>query len=113
DHLGIIVNSVLTGIALLIVFVFLYKPFYYSRLIFVFAGASITMLLGAWRLTEAGVRHWRWAHGIGRERVLVVGGSGLGRQVMSGIASSPGLGYTLVGYIDDRPTFTSAREMRV
>jgi exopolysaccharide biosynthesis polyprenyl glycosylphosphotransferase len=101
DQLGIIVNVVLTGIALLIVFVFLYRPFYFSRLIFAFAGANIILLLSLFRLLIAGVRHWRWSRGIGRERVLVVGGTGLGEQVMNGIAASPGLGYTLAGYLDD------------
>lgn len=113
DQLGIIFNSLVTGLALLIIFVFLYKPFYYSRLIFAFAAVSIFILLGGWRLLLAGSRHWRWSHGIGQDRVLVVGGTGLGQQVMSGIASSPGLGYTLVGYVDDRPIVEQGRATRV
>jgi exopolysaccharide biosynthesis polyprenyl glycosylphosphotransferase len=113
DQLGIIVGSTLTGMALLIVFVFLYKPFYYSRLIFVFAGVAIITLLSSWRLIAAGFRHWQWSRGIGRERVLVVGGTGLGQQVMSGIASSPGLGYTLAGYVDDRPIVEGDRATRI
>ncbi len=113
EQIGIIVSSTLTGIALLIVFVFLYKPFYYSRLIFVFAGATVIVLLSSWRLLRAGVQHWRWSRGIGQERVLVVGGTGLGQQVMSGIASSPGLGYTLAGYIDDTPIVENGRLTRV
>jgi exopolysaccharide biosynthesis polyprenyl glycosylphosphotransferase len=113
DQLGIILNVVLTGIALLIVVVFLYRPFYYSRLIFAFAGANIIILLSLIRLLIAGVRHWRWTHGIGRERVLVVGGTGLGQQVMNGIAASPGLGYTLAGYLDDRPIVNGDRDPQI
>jgi exopolysaccharide biosynthesis polyprenyl glycosylphosphotransferase len=113
DQLGIIAGSLLVGLALLIVFVFLYKPFFYSRLIFIFAGVSIFTLLSSWRIAAAGVRHWQWSRGIGRERLLVVGGSGLGQQVMSGIASSPGLGYTLVGYLDDRAILDAGRETRI
>jgi exopolysaccharide biosynthesis polyprenyl glycosylphosphotransferase len=113
DQLGIIASSLLVGLALLIVFVFLYKPFFYSRLIFVLAGVSIFALLASWRLIYAGVLHWQWSRGIGRERVLVVGGTGLGQQVMSGIASSPGLGYSLVGYVDDRPVVEQGRTARV
>ncbi len=113
DQIGTIVSSTLTGIALLIVFVFLYKPFYYSRLIFVFAGAAIVVLLSTWRLLAAGFRHWQWSRGIGRERVLVVGGTGLGQEVMSGIAASPGLGYSLVGYIDDRAMMENSPATRV
>jgi exopolysaccharide biosynthesis polyprenyl glycosylphosphotransferase len=113
DQLGIIANNLLVGLALLIVFVFLYKPFFYSRLIFVFAGVSIFALLASWRLLYAGILHWQWSHGIGRERVLVVGGTGLGQEVMGGIASSPGLGYTLVGYVADRPMVEHGRAARV
>lgn len=113
DQLMIIVNVVLTGIALLIVVVFLYRPFYFSRLIFAFAGANIIVLLSLVRLIIAGVRHWRWTHGIGRERVLVVGGTGLGQQVMNGIAASPGLGYTLAGYLDDRPIVNGGRDPQI
>jgi exopolysaccharide biosynthesis polyprenyl glycosylphosphotransferase len=109
DQIGIIVGSTVTGIALLIVFVFLYKPFYYSRLIFAFAGATIVVLLVSWRLLRAGVQHWQWSHGIGQERVLVVGGTGLGQEVMGGLAASPGLGYTLAGYLDDRPIVEHGR----
>ena len=49
-----------------------------------------------------GVRRWRWARGLGRERVLVVGGTGLGRQVMDSIVAQTFLGYSLVGYLEDR-----------
>lgn len=101
DYAGIILNSTLTGIAILIVFVFLYRPFFYSRLIFAFAGLTIVVLLCLWRAMLLGTRHWCWTHDIGHERVLVVGGNGLGYQVMNGIAAQPHLGYQLVGYLDD------------
>jgi exopolysaccharide biosynthesis polyprenyl glycosylphosphotransferase len=113
DQLGIISSSMLIGIALLIILVFLYKPFYYSRLIFAFAGVTIIALLGMWRVAAAGVRHWQWSRGIGQERVLVIGATGLGQQVMNGIASSPGLGYTLVGYLDDRPVVQGEQAPRI
>ncbi len=110
DYAGIILSSTLTGIALLIVVVFLYRPFYYSRLIFAFAGLNIVVLLCVWRMLLLGLRHWRWAQGIGLERVLVVGGRGLGQQVMNGIAVQPGLGYHLIGYLEDRPMPQNGRE---
>jgi exopolysaccharide biosynthesis polyprenyl glycosylphosphotransferase len=49
-----------------------------------------------------GVRRWRWTRGLGRERVLVIGGTGLGRQVMDGIVAQTFLGYSLAGYLEDR-----------
>src|SRR5512145_2159190 len=49
DHASIIVSSTITGIALLVLVVFVYKPFFYSRLIFAFAWFSINILLCLWR----------------------------------------------------------------
>jgi exopolysaccharide biosynthesis polyprenyl glycosylphosphotransferase len=47
--------------------------------------------------------------------VLVVGGTGLGQQVMNGLAASPGLGYALVGYLNDQPMpmMTNGRAPRI
>ncbi|HWQ13824.1 MAG TPA: sugar transferase [Roseiflexaceae bacterium] len=103
DHTGIIISSTTGAIALLIVVVFIFRPFYYSRLIFAFAWIVIILLLCAWRALLISVRRWRWTRGIGRERILVVGGTGLGRHVMEGIVAHPFLGYALAGYLDDRP----------
>ncbi len=102
DYASIIVSSILIGIALLIVVVFLYRPFFYSRLIFAFAGFNIIVLLCLWRMLLLTVRQWCWDHGIGQERVLVVGGRGLGQKVMLGIKSQTHMGYHLVGYLEDQ-----------
>lgn len=109
DYGSIILSSVLTGIAFLIVLVFLYRPFYYSRLIFAFAGFNIVVLLMLWRTFLIMARRWAWSRGIGLERVLVIGGNGLGHQVMDAIAAQPGQGYHLVGYLHDRPATTTER----
>ncbi|MCG8353373.1 MAG: sugar transferase [Chloroflexales bacterium] len=113
DYAGIILSSTLTGIALLIVVVFFYRPFYFSRLIFAFAGVNIVILLCLLRILLLGIRHWRWSKGIGQERILVIGGKGLGQQVMNGIAAQPGLGYHLVGYLDDHPISSNGRIGRI
>ncbi|NJP04235.1 MAG: sugar transferase [Chloroflexaceae bacterium] len=106
DYASIILSSTLTGIALLIVFVFLYRPFFYSRLIFAFAGINIIVLLCLWRGVLVAIRHWCWSQGIGQEQVLVVGGNGLGQQVMNGLFAQPHQGYRLVGYLEDKPSPT-------
>ncbi|MEN9936083.1 MAG: hypothetical protein RLZZ387_2662 [Chloroflexota bacterium] len=102
DHAGIILSSVTTATALLIVVVFIYRPFYYSRLIFAFAWCTVTLLLCSWRAVLIIVQRWRWTRGFGQERILVVGGTGLARHVMEGIVAHPFLGYALAGYLDDR-----------
>ncbi|HMO55844.1 MAG TPA: sugar transferase [Roseiflexaceae bacterium] len=102
DHMGIIISSTTVGIAILIVFVFLYRPFFYSRLIFGFAWCTIITLMALWRALLIGTRRWRWLRGHGRERILVVGGTGLARFVMEGIVAQPDMGFELAGYLDDR-----------
>ncbi len=112
DHASIIVGSTTTGIAILIVVVFLYKPSeFYSRLIFAFAWGTIIVLLAGWRAALIGIRRWRWVRGIDRERVLVVGNTGLGREVMESLVAQPDLGYALVGFLDDREQAPNRRTM--
>lgn len=102
DHVGIIMSSVTSGVALLIVIVFLQTSSqFYSRLIFGFAWATIIVLLSLWRMVYIWTQRWRWAQGVGREPVLVVGGKGLGRSVMESIVAHPFLGYHLVGFLED------------
>ncbi len=103
DYAGVFLSSTTTGIAVLIVVVFLYAPSaYYSRLIFAFAWGVIVLLLCVWRGLVVGVRRWQWSRGVGCEQVLVVGGTGLGRSVMEGIVAQPFHGFALVGYLEDR-----------
>jgi exopolysaccharide biosynthesis polyprenyl glycosylphosphotransferase len=106
-QIGIIVSSVTTAVALTIVVTFFSSPDFYSRFIFLLAWASTIVLLGTGRLLVTWYRHRRWAGGQDLERVLVVGGTGLGRQVMRNLRRSRSLGYHLVGYVheprDDDP----------
>jgi exopolysaccharide biosynthesis polyprenyl glycosylphosphotransferase len=100
DYAGTIASSTTTGIAFVVLLTVIQRPLY-SRLIYAFAWGMIILLLCASRGLLIGLRRWRWARGIGCERVLVVGGTGLGRQVMEGIVAQPYLGYALVGYVED------------
>jgi exopolysaccharide biosynthesis polyprenyl glycosylphosphotransferase len=104
QYAAIIASSTITGVAALIVAVFIYRQTeFYSRLIFAFAWVTIVVFLLLTRVAVVEIRRLLWVRGIARERVLVVGGSGLGRGVMDRVVAQPFLGYTLVGYLDDRP----------
>jgi exopolysaccharide biosynthesis polyprenyl glycosylphosphotransferase len=100
DYAGKIVSSTTTGVALVVLLAIIQRPLY-SRLIWALAWGAIVVLLCAWRGLLVSLRRWRWVHGQGRERVLVIGGTGLGRQVMESIVAQPYLGYALVGYLED------------
>lgn len=111
DHAGIIIGGTTTGVAILIVLLFIITPYqFYSRLIYAFAWFTIIVLLCAWRGLQVELQRWRWTRGYGRERVLVVGGTGLGRDIMEGVVAQPFLGYALVGYLDDRAPAPTARK---
>lgn len=113
DQAGIIVSSTTTGIAVLIVGVFIYRATeFYSRLIFAFAWVAIVLLLCAYRGVLLELRRWLWMRNVGREQVLVVGNSGLGRGVMESIVARPFLGYALAGYLDDHAPPSSNRPVR-
>jgi exopolysaccharide biosynthesis polyprenyl glycosylphosphotransferase len=100
DYAGPIISGTTTSIAIVVLWAVVQRPLY-SRLVFAFAWGAIILLLLFSRSALIGVRRWRWRHGMGREQVLVVGGTGLGRQVMDGIVGQMFLGYSLVGYLED------------
>lgn len=101
DHLGPIISATTTGVALVVLVTIIQRPLY-SRLLFAFAWGTTILCIGISRVAVVNIRRWRWARGVGRERVLVIGGTGLGRQVMDGIVAQTFLGYSLVGYLEDR-----------
>ena len=101
DELGNLTWGTLIGIAVMIVGVFYFRPFGYSRLIFVYAWLAIVGVLATSRAVERAVRgYWR-RKGIGLTRVLVVGTGSVGRTIVRNIVAQPELGYQVVGLVDD------------
>lgn len=100
SYFGRIVNCTTLAIAFVVLVAIVQRPLY-SRLIYAFAWFTIILLMCLWRCLLVSIQRWQWVRGIGRERVLVVGGTGLGRQVMEAIVAQPHLGYALIGYLDD------------
>jgi hypothetical protein len=101
-----------TGIIVMVfIIVFFFRPYLYSRLIFFYAGVLITVLLSVSRLVQRLVRTYLRRRGLGVDRLLIVGAGEVGRTVMRNIVAHPGLGYQIVGFVDDDPdkaTMTSA-----
>lgn len=108
DYAGPIISATTSGIALVVLIMIVQRPIY-SRLIFGFAWVWTIVLLLLSRAFLVNLRRLRWTRGIGRERVLVIGGTGLGRQVMDGIVAQTFLGYSLVGYLEDRDPLPNER----
>ena len=99
-----VLTSTATGIILTVfVIVFFFRPFLYSRLIFFYAGVLITLFLGLSRIVQRIVRSHLRRKGLGVDRLLIVGAGEIGRTVMRNIVAHPGLGYHIVGFVDDDP----------
>jgi len=98
-----LLRGTITGTAAMMLIVFLYRPFFYSRLIFAYAAVFIFILLSANRLLEDLIRERLRRRGIGVRRVLIVGAGETGRTVMRNLMAQPDLGYDVVGFVDDAP----------
>lgn len=103
DEFYLVVRGSVTGIATMIVFVFLVTPSYYSRLIFGYTGLVVCLLLGASRALERAIVAHRRKLGIGVRRVLIVGAGEIARSIMRTVVARPELGYQIIGFLDDDP----------
>lgn len=103
DEAYAILNGTATGIVFMVFIAYIYRPLSYSRLIFLYVGAFIVLLLSLSRLGKT----WLWDHlrrkGIGVDRILIVGAGEIGRTLMRHIVAQPQLGYRAVGFVDDDP----------
>jgi len=103
EEFYLVFRGTVTGIATMIVIVFLTMSNYYSRLIFIYTGVIILILIGAARAIECATEGLRYRRGIGVERALIVGAGEVGRSVMRTVVARPDLGYRIVGFVDDDP----------
>jgi exopolysaccharide biosynthesis polyprenyl glycosylphosphotransferase len=103
EEFYLIFRGTVVGIATMIVIVFLTMPNFYSRLIFIYTGIIILILIGASRAIEVSVVSSRYRHGIGVEKVLIVGAGEVARSVMRTVVARPDFGYRIVGFVDDDP----------
>lgn len=99
----IVAGTAVSIILAVFVIVFFFRPFLYSRLIFLYAGVLIPLLLALSRLVEGVVRTRMRRRGLGVDRVLVVGAGEVGRAVMRNTVAEPALSYHVVGFVDDDP----------
>lgn len=98
-----VTNAALTSIVIIVALTFGLRPLAYSRLLFFYDGVLIVLLLGLVRAVRRQVEARLRQHGIGVERVLIVGAGEIGRAVMRTMVARPDLGYSVVGFVDDDP----------
>lgn len=104
DEVYRLMTGTATSIILVVfVIVFLFRPLFYSRLIFLYSGVLITIFLAAGRLAKRYLRNHLRRKGLGVDRLLIVGVGEVGRTVMRHVVAQPSLGYHVVGFVDDDP----------
>jgi len=103
DKSNDLLRGTMTGTAAMMLIVFIYRPFFYSRLIFGYAGVFVFVLLSIGGLLEGAVRERLRRRGIGVRRALIVGAGEIGRTVMRNLMAQPEMGYEVVGFVDDAP----------
>jgi len=104
DEFYLVLKSALAGVAVMTIVVFYARPWYYSRLIFGYAGVATLLLLCLSRAVESVIVAHRRRRGVGVTRVLLVGADENARTIMRAIMAHPELGYEIVGFVDDDPT---------
>ncbi|MBI4318696.1 MAG: sugar transferase [Chloroflexi bacterium] len=100
DQVGILMSGAAVGIAIMIIAVFYYRPYAFSRLIFLYVWLGIVVLLALARLLDRNFRAYLRKRGIGLVRLLVVGAGPLGLVIMRNIVAQPDLGYDVIGFVD-------------
>lgn len=103
DEFYLAFKGTLSGIAVMTIVSFYAGPWYYSRLIYGYAGVIIMLLLWLSRSIEAIVIRQRQKRGIGVTRLLLVGADENARAIMRAVVARPELGYQIVGFVDDDP----------
>ncbi len=98
-----IASATTVGVVALIILNLTFGQLSYSRLIFLYTAAFVTLLLGISRGIIYAVRSYLRNQGIGLERVVLVGAGDMGLMVLRTIAARPSLGYQLIGFLDDNP----------
>lgn len=101
SQISTILQGTIISVAILIVIVFIFRPYFFSRLIFGLAWVCTVVYLGIARLVENLLRGMLRRRGIGVVRLLIVGAGTVGRAVMKSIVAQPELGYQVVGFVDD------------
>jgi len=73
----------------------------YPRLMMVYAWLLTVLLVSLGRILHTRFQWSLQAKGFNESRLLIVGTGDAGRMILQKIRQSPGLGYTVVGFVDD------------
>jgi exopolysaccharide biosynthesis polyprenyl glycosylphosphotransferase len=93
--------SVGTIVAIAFISFFFKNQLDYPRLMMVYVWILTILFTSLGRVIQSRLQLVLQARGWGEQRILIVGTGEVGRMVMQKIRRSPGLGYRVVGFVDD------------
>jgi exopolysaccharide biosynthesis polyprenyl glycosylphosphotransferase len=102
-----LLTATFTGIVFVVFVFFLFRPDYYSRLIYLYAGILIVLLLTLERVLLQMILSSFRRRGLGVDRALIIGCGETGRAILRNVIAQPGLGYRIEGFVDDDSSKTS------
>ena len=82
---------------------YMFQPLYHSRLVYGMAGGFILLFTTLAHLGNRYVTRWLRRRGLGTRRLLLVGAGEISRTIMRTLLAEPGLGYQVLGFLDDNP----------
>jgi exopolysaccharide biosynthesis polyprenyl glycosylphosphotransferase len=103
DQIYRIINATAKSTVVMLAVTFLLQPLEYSRLLLIEAGFIATVLLSMSRAIQNTIIGQLHKRGVGAYRTIIVGAGEVGRTIMRTVVARPGLGYRIVGFVDDNP----------
>jgi exopolysaccharide biosynthesis polyprenyl glycosylphosphotransferase len=101
DQMSRLTRSTMMAMLIMIGLTFIYQPFFYSRLIYLYDLVALLVLLGSNRFVWGFILGRLRQRGIGVVRVLIVGAGDLGRAVIRTVMAQPELGYRIAALVDE------------
>lgn len=103
DELAALFMGITLSTLILLSLLFLYREFWYSRLVIANAWWIALLLLGLLRFVLFGLRRFVRAKGLGVKNTLILGAGEMGQVLALKIIQDKSLGYKVIGFLDDDP----------
>jgi len=103
DELAMLFGGITLSALILLGLLFLYREFWFSRLVIVNAWWISFVLLAAVRTISFAANRFLHYRGMGIRKTLILGAGEMGQTLASKMLLDKGLGYQVVGFLDDDP----------
>lgn len=103
DEIALIFGASASSVLMLLGMLFLYREFWFSRQVIVYAWIISFVLISLSRFILVNLQKSMYRRGMGISRSLIVGAGEMGQALAMRIKEEPSLGYRIVGFLDDDP----------